>query len=56
MYEVAVETVGIIQIGWTTNNYYFDAQKGHGVGDDTSSYSIDGYRAKKWHAENRQNV
>lgn len=56
MYEIIVETLGIIQIGWATTECSFDAQRGHGVGDDSFSYSIDGYRAKKWHGSTRTNV
>ena len=56
MYEVIIETLGVVQIGWTTTGFRFDSDGGRGVGDDLYSYSIDGYRAKKWHGLNHQNV
>lgn len=49
VYEVELNTDGIIQIGWSDGNCVFDPESGTGVGDDFNSYSYDGHRQRKWH-------
>jgi hypothetical protein len=44
MYEVVVETQGIMQLGWTTLQCRFTNEEG--VGDSPDSYAIDGKRSK----------
>ena len=56
MYEVIVQSEGIVQVGWVTDGFNFDPEAGQGVGDDNYSYAIDGYRAKKWHGDKPRNV
>lgn len=48
-FEVVVESAGLMQVGWITDHFEFDAEGGQGVGDDTYSYGYDGNRCKKWH-------
>ncbi|CAO3652222.1 unnamed protein product [Mucor fragilis] len=48
-FEVTLESSGLMQVGWTTDHFEFDAEGGQGVGDDTYSYGYDGNRCKKWH-------
>ncbi len=55
-FSVIIESVGVIQVGWATKSCNFDPESGQGVGDDNQSYSIDGLRAKKWHANQTINV
>ncbi|RID48062.1 hypothetical protein BRARA_I04608 [Brassica rapa] len=49
MYEVALETSGIQQLGWATIACPFTDQKG--VGDADDSYAFDGRRVSKWNNE-----
>ncbi|KAG7637012.1 E3 ubiquitin-protein ligase RKP [Arabidopsis thaliana] len=49
MYEVALETSGIQQLGWATLACPFTDQKG--VGDADDSYAFDGRRVSKWNKE-----
>ncbi|ORX41985.1 ARM repeat-containing protein [Piromyces finnis] len=55
IYEIVLETDGIIQIGWATKDAVFDPKAGNGIGDDENSYSYDGHRKKKWHGLNPKN-
>jgi hypothetical protein len=48
-YEVILESNGLMQVGWVTDDFDFDPEGGKGVGDDAQSYGYDGNRAKKWH-------
>lgn len=48
-FEVILGTDGLMQIGWVTEQFQFDAEGGKGVGDDSHSYGYDGNRSKKWH-------
>ncbi|KAL7326104.1 hypothetical protein PS15p_208492 [Mucor circinelloides] len=48
-FEVVLESSGLMQVGWVTDHFEFDAEGGQGVGDDTYSYGYDGNRSKKWH-------
>jgi hypothetical protein len=56
MYEVTINTDGIVQVGWATAASSFDPESGSGVGDDAESYSCDGSRCKKWHDGNAMDV
>lgn len=49
MYEVALETSGIQQLGWASIACPFTDQKG--VGDADDSYAFDGRRVSKWNNE-----
>uniref|UniRef100_A0A1D1Z8J2 RING-type E3 ubiquitin transferase n=1 Tax=Anthurium amnicola TaxID=1678845 RepID=A0A1D1Z8J2_9ARAE len=49
MYEVVLETSGILQLGWATLACPFTDRKG--VGDSDDSYAFDGRRVKKWNKE-----
>ncbi|KAI9334579.1 concanavalin A-like lectin/glucanase domain-containing protein [Obelidium mucronatum] len=49
-FEVTLNTDGIIQVGWATENCNFDPEGGEGVGDNEFSYAYDGNRVKKWHS------
>ncbi|XP_010526636.1 PREDICTED: E3 ubiquitin-protein ligase RKP [Tarenaya hassleriana] len=49
MYEVTLETSGILQLGWATIACPFTDQKG--VGDADDSYAFDGRRVSKWNKE-----
>lgn len=55
IYEVVLDTDGIIQIGWATKEAVFDPKAGSGIGDDEFSYSYDGHRKKKWHGKSPKN-
>ncbi|KAI8329366.1 hypothetical protein EDC96DRAFT_529431 [Choanephora cucurbitarum] len=48
-YEIVLESDGLMQVGWATEQFEFDPEGGQGVGDDVYSYGYDGDRAKKWH-------
>lgn len=48
-YEATVLTPGLMQIGWATDLFTGNADAGEGVGDDASSWAIDGYRQARWH-------
>ncbi|KAI8639010.1 hypothetical protein BD408DRAFT_485133 [Parasitella parasitica] len=48
-FEVVLESSGLMQVGWVTDHFEFDAEGGQGVGDDAFSYGYDGNRSKKWH-------
>ncbi len=56
MFDLIVASLGIVQVGWVSDGFAFDAEAGQGVGDDAFSYSIDGHRAKKWHGLKPVNV
>ncbi|XP_023543397.1 E3 ubiquitin-protein ligase RKP isoform X2 [Cucurbita pepo subsp. pepo] len=49
MYEVALETSGIQQLGWATLACPFTDHEG--VGDADDSYAFDGRRVRKWNKE-----
>ena len=49
MYEVQLETSGILQLGFTAPNERFNSEEG--VGDTTHSYAFDGKRQKKWNVK-----
>ncbi|KNC46353.1 E3 ubiquitin-protein ligase RNF123 [Thecamonas trahens ATCC 50062] len=46
MYEVVLETEGVMQIGWATMGCKFTTEEG--VGDSPDSYAYDGSRVRKW--------
>lgn len=48
-FEVILESSGLMQVGWVTEQFQFDPEGGKGVGDDAHSYGYDGHRSKKWH-------
>ncbi|KAI8371916.1 hypothetical protein BD560DRAFT_395831 [Blakeslea trispora] len=48
-YEIVLESSGLMQVGWVTEQFEFDPEGGQGVGDDIHSYGYDGDRSKKWH-------
>jgi hypothetical protein len=48
-FEVVLESNGLMQVGWITEQFQFDSEGGKGVGDDIRSYGYDGNRSKKWH-------
>ncbi|KAJ3123503.1 hypothetical protein HK100_011586, partial [Physocladia obscura] len=50
VYEVVLNTDGIIQLGWASKSCEFDPEGGEGVGDNAFSYAYDGNRIKKWHS------
>lgn len=47
-YSVELNTNGLMQIGWSTDNFTL-LEDDDGVGDDLMSWSFDGYRQKIWH-------
>eukprot|EP01018_Ginkgo_biloba_P039209 Gb_19146 [translate_table: standard] len=51
MYEVALETAGIQQLGWATITCPFTRHEG--VGDAEDSYAYDGRRIKKWNKDSQ---
>ena len=54
MYEVVLQTDGVMQIGWCTSDFRckpYDAG-GYGVGDDPHSWAYDGNRQVVWHNGN----
>ncbi|KAI8993196.1 SPRY domain-containing protein [Pilobolus umbonatus] len=51
-FEIVLESYGLMQVGWVTEDFVFDPEGGKGVGDDSESYGYDGKRAKKWHGKN----
>jgi hypothetical protein len=55
IYEIVLDTDGIIQIGWATKKAVFYPKVGDGIGDDENSYSYDGNRKKKWHGSSPKN-
>merc|ERR1712054_704561 len=48
-YEATVLTDSLMQIGWACDDFTGEADRGNGVGDDSLSWSIDGYRKLRWH-------
>ena len=53
-FEVQLLTPGIVQVGWASARSVFDAECGSGVGDDSHSYSYDGFRQRKWHGKRHE--
>jgi hypothetical protein len=49
-YEVKLQSNGLLQIGWCTDQCNPQSEKSEGVGNDAHSWSYDGSRQKKWHA------
>ena len=49
MYEVVLETGGVLQIGWATMGCKFSTEEG--VGDSPDSYAYDGSRVQKWNCD-----
>ena len=48
IYECQVNTNNLQQIGWCQLNTRFT--NSDGVGDDETSYAVDGYRVVTWHS------
>lgn len=46
-YEVEIVSNGLLQIGWCQLSTPFTSR--NGVGDDSTSYAVDGWRKVKWH-------
>jgi Kip1 ubiquitination-promoting complex protein 1 len=46
LYEVQLDSSGILQIGWTPQNARFTSEEG--IGDSAHSYAYDGKRQRKW--------
>ena len=46
MYEVVLETAGVMQIGWATVDARFTNEEG--VGDDRDTFAYDGARKHAW--------
>jgi len=52
-YEVWVQrSNNVFQIGWADAEFRPDAAVGHGVGDCSHSWAVDGNRLRKWHGVN----
>lgn len=49
MFETALQSGGIMQIGWVQPGFKCKPWSGDGVGDDTNSWAMDGSRLQKWH-------
>ena len=54
MYEVVLQTDGVMQIGWCTSDFQCKPYNagGYGVGDDPHSWAYDGNRQVVWHNGN----
>jgi len=54
MYEVVLQTDGVMQIGWCTSDFQGKPYNagGYGVGDDPHSWAYDGNRQVVWHNGN----
>jgi hypothetical protein len=55
-YAITLQTGGLLQIGWATQDCQVDPEGGTGIGDDEYSYAYDGVRCKKWHGLYPKNV
>ena len=51
MFEVQLNTSGVMQIGWTTLLTIFTSEDG--VGDSRDSYAFDGKRVRKWNVSSQ---
>ena len=50
-YEIELLSDGLMQLGWVTDDFLGGSNEtGLGVGDDESSWAIDGFRRKAFHA------
>ena len=51
-YEVEIITNGLLQLGWCQLSTPFTSRLG--VGDDITSYAVDGWRKVKWHGKHAE--
>ena len=51
-YEVEIVTNGLLQLGWCQLSTPFTSKLG--VGDDITSYAVDGWRKVKWHGQHAE--
>ena len=48
-YEALIQSDGLLQLGWVTDQCEFKPTLGLGVGDDAQSVAYDGCRCRVWH-------
>jgi len=53
-YECKTLTGGYMQVGWADDQFKASSTDGKGAGDDSHSWSYDGYRCLKWHANKKE--